>query len=55
MRIIVLMEKFCTKYINKYGQLVRSNGKEKRDLVKCLEWSSNPKPKIRYGKNKSFR
>ena len=45
------MEKYCIKYINKEGVVVR-NKEGKKDLVRCLEWSTTNNKKISYIKNK---
>ena len=44
------MEKYCIKYINKRGLVVR-NKEGRKDLVRCLQWSTDNKSKISYVKN----
>ena len=43
------MEKYCIKYINKKGLIVR-NKEGKKDLVRCLQWSNSNKSNISYKK-----
>jgi len=50
--ILINMRKHCIEYINKNGNIVKSN-EGRKDLIRCLKWyrSNNKKPKISYSKN----
>ena len=47
------MIRHCIKYINKKGSIVR-NDKNRKDLLRCLEWSDSKTSKINYTKNNLY-